>query len=224
MPRLQDRIMTITGAGSGLGREVALVAAAEGATIVVTDKVEARTGPVVDLTVGAGGTASGLRLPLDQTRRTGDAAHRRQRHRRDVVVGRLRGVSRLRQIWRRQGRRQRARASAAYDFGHYGIRTNAVCPTHGMSANFALGAENEVLGKSFEQVRGPWIPENAVMPLKLPTPPTLRDNAWPVIFLASDESPYMSGNGFPTTDGGQHARVSIPFPDRWRLEDEFEVV
>lgn len=30
--------------------------------------------------------------------------------------------------------------AAAYDLGHYGIRTNAVCPTHGMSVNFGLAA------------------------------------------------------------------------------------
>jgi NAD(P)-dependent dehydrogenase (short-subunit alcohol dehydrogenase family) len=28
--------------------------------------------------------------------------------------------------------------AAAYELGRYGIRTNAVCLTHGMSVNFAL--------------------------------------------------------------------------------------
>ena len=41
----------------------------------------------------------------------------------------------------------------------------------------------------------------AVMPLRIGRPPSLRDNAWPVIFLASDESAYMSGVFFPTADG-----------------------
>jgi NAD(P)-dependent dehydrogenase (short-subunit alcohol dehydrogenase family) len=42
--RLHGKVMLITGAGSGLGREVALLAAEEGAKVVVTDKKEARIG------------------------------------------------------------------------------------------------------------------------------------------------------------------------------------
>jgi hypothetical protein len=30
----------------------------------------------------------------------------------------------------------------------------------------------------------------------------------------------MSGVFFPTTDGGQHARTSIPFPDNWGLDQQ----
>jgi NAD(P)-dependent dehydrogenase (short-subunit alcohol dehydrogenase family) len=36
--RLHGKVMLITGAGSGLGREVALLAAEEGAMVVVTEK------------------------------------------------------------------------------------------------------------------------------------------------------------------------------------------
>jgi NAD(P)-dependent dehydrogenase (short-subunit alcohol dehydrogenase family) len=108
--------------------------------------------------------------------------------------------------------------AAAYELGKYGIRTNAVCPTHGMSVNFGLPPDAPVVGKSYEEAAGDWDPSVAVMPLRLDRPPALRDNAWPVIFLASDESAYMSGVCFPTADGGQHARTSIPFPDNWGLD------
>ena len=64
MGRLQDKVMLITGAGSGLGREVAMLAAGEGAKVIVTDKVDARIAPVVDTIVKAGGTASGVHLDV----------------------------------------------------------------------------------------------------------------------------------------------------------------
>ena len=93
-----------------------------------------------------------------------------------------------------------------------------MCPTHGMSVNFGLPPDAPVAGLSYEEAAGPWDKSVAVMPLRIDRPPTLSDNAWPVIFLASDESAYMSGVFFPTADGGQHARTSIPFPDNWALD------
>ena len=50
------------------------------------------------------------------------------------------------------------------------------------------------------------------MPLRLDRPPTLRDNANVALFLASDESQYMSGQTLHSADGGQFARTSIVFP------------
>jgi NAD(P)-dependent dehydrogenase (short-subunit alcohol dehydrogenase family) len=95
--------------------------------------------------------------------------------------------------------------------GKFGIRANALCPTHGMSVNFALPPEADVLGKSYEEM-APWDPENRAMPLRLDRPPVIRDNAYLALFLASDESAYMSGQTIQATDGGTFARTSIIFP------------
>jgi NAD(P)-dependent dehydrogenase (short-subunit alcohol dehydrogenase family) len=105
----------------------------------------------------------------------------------------------------------------ATDLGKYNIRVNGIAPTHGMSASFVPGAPDEVLGLSYEEaaVAGgqPWDPASFPSPLKVPRPPGLRDNAYGALFLASDESAYMSGVVFPTADGGAHARTSIPIPE-----------
>jgi NAD(P)-dependent dehydrogenase (short-subunit alcohol dehydrogenase family) len=113
---------------------------------------------------------------------------------------------------------------AAFDLGKYGIRVNAVLPTFGMSINFALAPEAEVLGKSYEQVSGPWYPEHAPMPLKITDPPSLLDNAYPVLFLASDEARYLTGVCLSTTDGGVMSRTAIPFPEGWTLEERIEAM
>lgn len=108
------------------------------------------------------------------------------------------------------------RVCAAWEIGKYGIRINAICPTHGMSANFILPADAPVLGKSHEEMAGEWNAEYSPIPLKLPRPPQILDNAYPALFLASDESMYMSGVCIPVTDGGTLSQVAIPFGDDWR--------
>lgn len=50
------------------------------------------------------------------------------------------------------------------------------------------------------------------MPLELDRPPMLRDSANLALFLASDESAYMSGVCIPATDGGTSARVALSLP------------
>src|SRR3712207_7357372 len=42
--------------------------------------------------------------------------------------------------------------------GKYGIRVNAICPTHGMSPNFLMEQGAPVVGQSYEEVAGPWDP------------------------------------------------------------------
>jgi NAD(P)-dependent dehydrogenase (short-subunit alcohol dehydrogenase family) len=279
--RLQDKVMLITGAGSGLGREVALLAAEEGAKVVVTDKIEGRIGPVVEAITGKGGQAAGLKadvtseaeveaavafavdtfgvlnvahanagvtvpgqgsVPLEDT--TLESWHAVN----DVnLVGVFLTIKHAARAMKQTGGGSIVVTSsaggiasypgfgiycagkagvnglvraAAYDLGKYGIRTNAVCPTHGMSVNFGLPPDAPVAGLSYEEAAGPWDKSVAVMPLRIGRPPSLSDNAWPVIFLASDESAYMSGVVFPTADGGQHARTSIPFPDNWGLDQQ----
>ena len=100
----------------------------------------------------------------------------------------------------------------SFDLGAHGIRVNALCPFHGMSANFTRGTvEDAPLEMSHEQAEGPWDKSASPLPLKLDREPTLRDSSNLALFLASDESAYMSGVCIPATDGGTHARVALPY-------------
>ncbi|WP_109529509.1 MULTISPECIES: SDR family NAD(P)-dependent oxidoreductase [Nocardia] len=101
------------------------------------------------------------------------------------------------------------------DLGQYGIRVNAIAPTHGMSPNFLMPAGSPVVGQSYEQVAGPWDSSISPIPLKLDRPPTLVDNAKVALFLASDDSAYISGLVLPATDGGTISRVGM-----WFAEDK----
>ena len=99
------------------------------------------------------------------------------------------------------------------DLGRYGIRVNAIAPTHGMSPNFLMPPGAPVVGQSYEEVAGPWNPTVSPIPLKLPRPPSLHDNAKVALFLVSDDSAYISGATLGATDGGTLARVGMWFPD-----------
>lgn len=106
----------------------------------------------------------------------------------------------------------------AFDLGKFGIRANALAPTHGMSVNFAMPPDSEATGLSYEEAAAAesgWKPDISPIPLKLNRPPSLSDNAMLALFLASDESAYMSGVVIPATDGGTLSRVSIGFDDGW---------
>jgi NAD(P)-dependent dehydrogenase (short-subunit alcohol dehydrogenase family) len=271
--RLEDKVVVITGSGSGLGREGALMFAAEGAMVFTSDLVPGRAQAVAKEVEAAGGTAIGI-----------DADVREEADIERLVSSAVAEFGRIDVMWANAGipepgfgmkgfidseledwnnifsvnttgiylawkhaakwmvENQRGGTllattsaaafvaypgfpmysaskaaanglvrAAAMELGKFGIRANALCPTHGMSVNFALPPEAEVLGKSYEEM-SPWDPENRAMPLRLERPPVLRDNANLALFLASDESAYMSGQTIQATDGGTFARTSIIFP------------
>jgi NAD(P)-dependent dehydrogenase (short-subunit alcohol dehydrogenase family) len=271
--RLEDKVVVITGSGSGLGREGALMFAAEGATVFTSDLVPGRAQAVAKEVEAAGGRAIGI-----------DADVREEADIERLVSTAVSEFGRIDVMWANAGipepgfgtkgfidseladwnnifsvnatgiylawkhaakwmvannrggnllattsasafvaypgfpmyTASKAAANglvraAAMELGKFGIRANALCPTHGMSVNFALPPEAEVLGKSYEEM-SPWDPDNRAMPLRLERPPVLRDNAYLALFLACDESAYMSGQTIQATDGGTFARTSIIFP------------
>ncbi|WP_239332975.1 SDR family NAD(P)-dependent oxidoreductase [Frankia sp. CiP3] len=280
--RLEDKVVVITGAGSGLGRESALLFSREGATVVVTDIIERRAKDVAGLIGERGGQALAIRtdVTVETEVAAAVAAAVEQFGRLDVMFANA-GVTvpgqgtvaledTTEESWthvhdtnlkgvffaiKHAARAMKAQGGggtivvtssasslaaypkftiytaskggvnalvrgAAFDLGAYGIRVNAICPTHGMSVNFGLPPDAEVLGKSYEEVMGPWNPDHAPMPLKLRRPPNLLDNAYAALYLASDESAYMSGVCFPSTDGGTLGRVAIQFPEGWELAQQ----
>lgn len=99
------------------------------------------------------------------------------------------------------------------DLGRYGIRVNAIAPTHGMSPNFLMPPGSPVVGQSYEEAAGPWNATVSPIPLKLPRPPSLVDNAKVALFLVSDDSAYISGATLGATDGGTLARVGMWFEE-----------
>jgi NAD(P)-dependent dehydrogenase (short-subunit alcohol dehydrogenase family) len=270
--RLAGKSVLITGAGSGLGRESALLFAAEGANVVVTDLVPARVDRVVEEVRLAGGQAVGakadVRVPQDMAEAVALAVDSHGRL--DILMcsagvpeegfgtlafedisvegftsmlatnltgvfiaaraavpvmkeqrrGTILAVSSMAGFVAYPGFPGYAAAKhgvnglvkgMSLSLGGYGIRANALCPAHGMSINFAMPPDAEVLGKSYEEMQ-PWDPASNSIPLKLDRPPNLRDNALAALFLVSDESAYMSGVCLPATDGGNIARTSIIFP------------
>jgi NAD(P)-dependent dehydrogenase (short-subunit alcohol dehydrogenase family) len=109
--------------------------------------------------------------------------------------------------------------AAASDLGRFGIRVNAICPTHGMSPNFLLPADADVVGLSYEENRardGGWDPTTSPIPIKHNRPPSLRDNANVALFLVSDDAAYVTGVSMPSCDGGTLSKVAIFFEDNWQ--------
>ena len=271
--RLQDKVIAITGSGSGLGREAALLFSSEGAKIVTSDVVPGRAQKVAQEVTDAGGQAVGVdadvRIEADMERLVATTVE--QFGRVDVMWGNAGipepgfgmtpftesqlddwnnifavNVTGIYLAWKHAAKWMIANGrtgtllattsaaaftaypgfpmyaaskaaanglvrAAAFEFGKFGIRAIGFAPTHGMSVNFALPPDAEVLGKSYEEM-SPWDPDKRAMPLRLNRPPTLRDNANVALFLASDESEYMSGQTLHSADGGQFARTSIIFP------------
>ncbi len=77
--RLEGRVAAVTGAGSGIGRAIALALAAEGARVAITD-VDPESARRVAGETGAGGDAMALKLDVTH-RRDAEAAVKRLRER-----------------------------------------------------------------------------------------------------------------------------------------------
>lgn len=279
--RLKDKSIVITGAGSGLGREAALLFASEGARIVVTDKIQARVEKVVAEINETGGTCVGLQadVTLEPDMEAACRLAVEQFGQLDVMFANagvppvgfgttpfeefteeawddvnnvvLKGVffaakHAVRMMKTSGGGNivvtTSAAGSVAYpgffaygagkaganqlvkslslDLGRYNIRINALAPVHGMSVNFAMEPEADVLGLSYEEAAlgqsgEPWDPRTSPIPLKVPRPPLLRDHALLALFLASDDSQYMSGVVIPSADGGTLSKVAMTFEESW---------
>ena len=285
--QFEGKVVVITGAGAGLGRECALWWAREGGRIVVTDEIEQRAKDVAHEIAEAGGRAvarkadvaveadlqAAVQAAVDEWGRLDvmfanagkapvgfggtpleDVSEQDFDAVNDVVYKGVffSGKHACRQMKRQGGGNIVVTVSAgginaypgfgpynggkagaigliksmAYDWGRYGIRVNGLAPTHGMSVNFALPPDADVVGLSYEQASTAesgtdWDPITMFPgPLKLKRPPTLRDNAAVATFLACDDSEYMSGLVIPSCDGGSFARTSIPIPESWSLDQQ----
>jgi NAD(P)-dependent dehydrogenase (short-subunit alcohol dehydrogenase family) len=283
--RFAGKVIVITGAGSGLGRECALQWSSEGAAVVVTDINEARALAVREEIEKNDGRAVSLKVDVCEESEVEHAVREAvdrygridimfanagrsipggpafedvtQEQWDDIINLVFRGVffagKHACRAMKEQGGGGNIVVTAsaaglnaypvgfgpyaagksglvglvksmAVEWGKYGIRVNALAPTHGMSINFALPLDAPVLNMSYEEYAfknsdEPWGPHKFVGPLKVGRPPSIRDNAAVATFLASDDSAYMSGLIIPSCDGGNFAMTSIPFPDRWTMEE-----
>ncbi len=273
--RFEGKVVAITGSGSGLGRETAMLIASEGGNVVVSDVVESRAKTVVDEILAKGQKAVGLKADVtseehmdllvktavdtfgrldamhanagiaEPTFGTPTRLHEATAADWDKIMNvNARGIflafrSAVAQFLRQgSGGVLLATTSAAGSFiypgfpfygaskfagngitkgfavtyGPDGIRANAMAPFHGMSPNMLMPPDAPVLGKSYEEM-APWDPQGnlGAMPLALPTPPTLRDNANLAAFLLSDDARYISGEVIHSVSGGTSARVAINF-------------
>jgi NAD(P)-dependent dehydrogenase (short-subunit alcohol dehydrogenase family) len=281
--RLKDKVVLITGAGSGMGREAARLFAQEGGKIVVSDKDRERAKAASTWVNEGSGGENSFPLTADVSneadviaavKATEDTYGRLDvmfanagivsrggvptvmggEHIEfddmelawwnDVVATNLTGVflcckHAVKSMKKTGGGAIICTSSAAslmgypsvtmysatkagvnglvrnlsFDVGKYGIRVNAVLPTHGMSPNFLMPPDAPVVGQSYEEIAGPWNPTVSPIPLKVNRPPNLLDTAKVALFLASDDSAYMSGVCLPATDGGTLARVAIWFEE-----------
>src|SRR4029079_4442239 len=65
--RFNDQVVLITGGGSGIGREMAVRFAAEGASLVIADRYLDAAQGTVDLIEGAGGSALATQTDVSQS-------------------------------------------------------------------------------------------------------------------------------------------------------------
>ena len=237
--RLKDKVVVITGAGHGLGRDASRLFADEGAKVVATDIVETHVKSLADEIQAGGGEATYAKAdvtsPEDNVAAVQKAVDTFGRldvmylnagipevgfgqiafedttldNFNKVVAVNLTGVFLGAQAATRQFLQQggggtivvttsaaglvsypgfRSYVAAKHganglvkalstELGVHGIRINALCPFHGMSANFMGTAEDAPLEKSYEEMAGGWDKSTAPMPLKLDRAPNMRDAA-----------------------------------------------
>lgn len=283
--RLENKVVIITGGGSGLGRESSQLFSSEGAKVVVADVSSERANQTVKLVEQNGGTAiavtTDVRVETDVEAAVSAAvsefgrldimfanagvvgegsmtttidqlsaeqwngvfavnttgvffsvkhavrAFKKARQRGTIVVtssaASFVGYPEIPAYTASKGALNALVRALAVDLGRHGIRVNALCPTHGMSPNFLLPIDADVVGMSYEEAAGEWQPSISPIPLKLDRPPGLRDNANAALFLASDESAYMSGVCLPVTDGGTLSKVAMVFEEGWQDDVVSEV-
>ncbi|MGV0739719.1 SDR family oxidoreductase [Mycobacterium syngnathidarum] len=279
--RLQDKVVLITGAGSGLGRHCAQLFTREGARVAIVDIDSDRAEQTLKLVREADGDAIAITADVADRAQIFDAVSQTVEHfgKLDVawanagIVSRggvptvaggesvtfedlteadwqhVLGVNLSGVVYTAQAAVKPLRANGggtilatssaasmvayhntsmycatkagvnglvrglALDLGRYGIRVNAIAPTHGMSPNFLMPPGTPVVGQSYEEVAGPWDPTVSPIPLKLSRPPSLNDNANVALFLASDDAAYVSGATISSADGGTLSRVGMWFEE-----------
>lgn len=279
--RLEGKVVLITGAGSGLGRQSAQLFTAEGAKVAIVDIDSERAKQTLELVERGGGDAIAITADVAQKEQISAAVNDTVQHYGKIDIAwanagimsrggvptvaggefvafedlteadwhRVVGVNLSGVVYTAQAAVPHLKANGggvilatssaaslvAYhnvamysatkagvnglirglslDLGRYGIRVNAIAPTHGMSPNFLMPPDAPVIGQSYEEVAGPWNPTVSPIPLKLARPPSLADNANVALFLASDDAAYLSGATIGAAHGGTLSRVGMWFDE-----------